>query len=275
MPILRNDQTIDQLKSEFQETYDSSFAWESAISAYLGLPFLRGFWPTSAVSSTGALIDLAGDKNPSAQGGANCTIWGNSVPCVDLESGSSQYYYRADAADFDILGTETYIASGRRGLTCGAWVQLEDLGTTKGVISKYDETTCAQDGSYLLYITSSNEARFLVSGDGSTSYTTTIATPTLASGDWNFIAGRFDPSTEIKVWLNEDTNVNTTSIPASIHNSATSFLLGAYTTAAGTVGAFFDGKMSMMFLCAGYLEDAIVRRLYYRTRPMFQSRNKW
>jgi len=86
-----------------------------------------------------------------------------------------------------------------------------------------------------------------------------------AFGEWHFFAGRFTPSTEVKLYWNENTFTNVAAIPATIYDGTASFTVGASATPAN----YMDGRASMCWLCACALSDALVNHVYQQSRAMF------
>jgi hypothetical protein len=270
MAFPRSDEQVTLLSSEFQKTMDGSFAWESAVSAYLGLPALRGFWPMSLVGSSGESNDLSGNGlNLTNNNTARFTVQGGSIPAVILSSDQSEYFSRADSADFDISGAETYVFGNYRGLTFGCWYRPETLAATQTLISKYE---AVNQRAYRLYVDAGGNPWVDVSSTGSNQYQKEFTASAMSTLEWHFIAGRFDPGTSLDIWLDVEYESNVAAIPASINNSNESFKIGAQDN---TPTNFVDGRMSMVFLCAAYLPDAVIKRLYSRTRSLFQSRDIW
>lgn len=274
MVMPRKDAEFSHLRGEFQQKHDGSFAWESMVSAYLALPALRGFWPMSASDESGNIRDFG-----EVGGGLHLTNrntvlhLATPMPVMDFTSGNSEVLYRADAAAFDIQGNEAFVHSDYRGLTMGAWVQFDAVDQNSTLMGKWD--TAANQRSYIIYLNgSTSKISFYWSTNGTLQPNVEYDTA-LVAGRWYFVCGRFDPSTEAKIWVNDNFNVDTTSIPATLFNGTASFAIGAYGTQPATWLDYMDGRVSMAFLCAAYLPDHTVRRLYYRTRALFQTRETW
>lgn len=271
MVFPRKDETYSQLLSEFQETNDGSFAWESAVSAGIFLPALRGFWPMSSWGLSGQaqpqVIDLSGNWLSLLNDGAQAGAFNGNIPCTVFVAAGSDRLYLPDDAAFDILGTESYI--NVPGLTMGAWIRATTTPTSMQIMGKWLEG--GNERSYNLRINASEQPVAYVSVDG-TAETSEAHSTAIVAGDWRFVCMRFDPSTNLAIWLDDDKEENTTSIPASINDGAADFEIASYNNDGGE---YFDGRVSLAFLCASALTDAAVRRFYYRTRPLFQTRELW
>ena len=79
------------------------------------------------------------------------------------------------------------------------------------------------------------------------------------------MVGRFIPSTEIAQFFDGVFYKNTSSIPASIFNSAANFVVGG--SSGG--GSLMEGRASLVFLCVAALSDGILSSLFQQTRGAF------
>ena len=104
----------------------------------------------------------------------------------------------------------------------------------------------------------------IISGDGTAEVSIT-SDDEVDEDTWTFVAMRFDPSTTLDVFINEDQWPNTTSIPATIYDSTAPFTLGA----TGTPGDHLNGYLSLVALCAAYVSDAQLLGFLQRTRAVF------
>ena len=285
MPTLRNDQTIDQLKSEFQETYDSSFAWESAISAHLALPNLVGFWPMSGMGSQSATTDareISGSElhltNAGVQFGALST-W-PLLPLANFGVGGTDRLYRTDEALFYIAGNEAQLLTSHRGLTMGCWARNTELGTAgHSIIGQWDDS--GNDRSYLIYQDSTSGGRTLalVSDNGTNVGSKIVSNSTLgiADDEWHHYVLQWSPSSQddyIRLWVDGQYWETASVGYASLHNSSANFGIG-HSYSSGSPGYHFEGQISMAFLCRARVFDSVIKVLYFRTRSLFQSREKW
>lgn len=266
----RPDEMIDVLRPYFQDRNEPNFAWKSACSAFLALPALRAFWPMSSVDYANPQArDIAGGgyhltNNNSADFG-----YDNLIPYVEFD-GINQYLSRPDAgvANWaDVTGGELYIPVTQRGLTFGGWWKADAFAGPMVLLGKAG--AAAATISYFLDWNNAagRPVRFYIS-DGLALDNVNLNTNAGAPSDWTFVVGRYDPSVEIKVWVNSTTNTNLVGIPAALNDSVTEFSVGA---AAGGAGSFLDGKASLAFLCAAALSDAIIFSLYEQTRAMFNA----
>lgn len=264
----RNDEQVALLSSDFQNRYESGFAWRTAISMHQALTGLRGFWPMSAVTAGGNALSFAGSSQTRA-----LTYNGNPVyqydglaPYIRFD-GVGDYLSRATEAGLDILGTETYIAAGHRGLTLGGWFRPEDDAAVQGLISKIGNAANISYQLYLNGVAAGDPVAFLISDNGAaTSGVTSTATTTM--NEWQFIAGRFndaDAGAELAVWHN-DTMTTATTVMAAIFNGNGPFNISGNNS--GT--ALYTGRASLCFLCASALADATIWAIYQHTRALFK-----
>lgn len=167
---------------------------------------------------------------------------GSNTQSLDLESGSSQYAYRADTASLSITGT----------ITMEAWIKLESLsGTGQAITSKWN-----QDGnvkSWVWYVNSDNSTmRMDYSGDGSVeSGAASGAMFTPADiGRWVHVAVTLTPSTKEAKFYKNGVLINTataTGTQTAINDNAAGFAIGCRDIG-GTPDTFFDGKIAEVSL---------------------------
>lgn len=262
---LLNQEMINLLAAHFQVRREPQFALNAAVSEFLAIPGLVGFWPFSSVQrSTGNVYDVSGQgRTLTYRGNPTFNFYNNLVPYIDLD-GAGDYVDRADETDLDILGTETIFPAAVRGLTLGGYFWANALpvtaGTNYGLITKIGG---AGQFSYGLYfVDGGSQARMLVSTDGTA--TKTINTGNLTGGAWHFIVGRFIPSTSVSIFADGTTTTNAAAIPASIFNSTTALEIGRIFLA-----QVFPGRASFCFLSANALSDACILNLFNSTRTMF------
>lgn len=260
----RNASLVDNLTQDFRRLNNPAHAWGDVISLYKMLPGLVGFWPCntlgSSSSNTTNLTDCSGKGLHLTRNGAPVISYDNVAPFVNLD-GASDYFSHADASAFDILGTESHVESGDRGLTMGAWVRYGSLSGTQAIMAKW-----ASPVSYLLDKNASNYPRFGISSNGSSFTLLTHAPSTaLAIDTWYFIVARLIPSSEMKVFLDKDSSLSTSSIPSSIYNSSSIFAIGSTTGG----GVYHNGDISLAFLCKMALDDYWIETLYDFTAPLF------
>lgn len=265
MTTFNNDSLKHELASEFLRRNDLVNRWGNIISSYLALPGLRFFAPMSVVGASGQAVDLALGNNLSNNNNAQFSYLSLQPFCA--YNGSTEYHSITDNAAHDIIGSEAYIGSSVRGLTMGMWVQARDLPgvSSRRLFSK--GTTTGNARAYALR-QGSDVWTFGVSGTGANDFPASDDTEFIVD-TWYFLAGRFDPSTEVKLYVGRSTGItsftNTSSIPATLNNSATGLAVGGQADGTG----FSNIRASMCFISAMALDDHFIFSLFEQSRIPF------
>jgi len=263
----RNDEAVNLNGADFQKRYESGFAWRTACSMYQALTGLRGFWPMSAVSATGAAFDQSGNGRTLTYNGAATYDYDGLAPYYHVAGAG--FLSRVDEAGLDILGTEAYIAAGHRGLTLGGWFYPQDIATDQMIMSKFGAAAGGQYG-YALQVSgtvANDPARFIISSTGANAAFVDSATG-CSVNTWQFFAARFndaDVGAELAVWNNDEMTTAATAF-AAIFNSNADFRIGSR----GDGTLLYTGRSSLCFLCAAALADATVWAIYQHTRALFK-----
>jgi hypothetical protein len=253
--------------------YDPAFMVPIAISYIMSFQALRGLWPPSSHyhdGSSGYLQNLAVTQAAGAHltqsGTSQLGLEGGAIPRI-IFSGSSQWALSSDAAMWDIIGTEGYVVGAQQGLTIGAWVNYDNAASAhEYALSKRQG---AVQISYALRRTDTGYGLFEISNTGTAAVTVDSSSDTIADSVWTFLAGRYTPSTELKLWVNDTIYTNTTSIPASIFSSSADLFMAGRDDAA-TPGQFLmDGSMSMVWICASAVPDRAVYTLFEISRHIY------
>ena len=263
---LSNDEQTTLLSSRFPQRDEPNYAWGNVCSFYNALTALRAFWPCGPqIATTQSLLitDTADNFHLSA---INAPVWGyeSLIPYIEF-NGANQYGFYADNAQFDILGNEAYNA--QPGLTMGCWIYPDRVtGTREYLLSKWDEA-----------IPLSSAYRIMRGVGGNTSFaiSTGAASPGVSSTSlvrqsiWQFVAGRFVSGATLDVYLSTDIGTlektSAATAVAAMQNSAYNFTMASD----GTPSLYFDGKISLAFICASALSDTIINELYQLSRPLF------
>lgn len=231
------------------------------ISPFLALPMLRGFWAGS-VSNLGNWRDISGMNNILLFNGD--PVYAQipaDLPGYWYYDGVGDYHHITDAAsgnNFDIIGTEAYVFPATRGLTFGGWF-YPAADVTGHMIGKANDT----NGPYMLLYVAGGTALFRIRDAGdANNFDVSVA---MVTDTWQFIVGRYDPGTEIKIWNGAVTNTNVAGIPASILDGADNFSIGAE----GAGGLPFTGGAAYCFVCAAQLNDATISNIFQQTRGAF------
>jgi len=91
----RNSAQVALLSADFQNRYEPNFALANAVSTYMALPGLRGFWPMSGMAYTEPRCrDPSGNGNHLITNNTPQFGYDNLRPIVDLD-GVNQSMYKA------------------------------------------------------------------------------------------------------------------------------------------------------------------------------------
>lgn len=227
---------------------------QSDVGAYIAainsISMLRAAWPMASIGETGAVYDSSDQGRVLSNANVTFTLLNNRVP-YGVFNGTTAYLARADEAGLEFTGA----------LTFGCWVKL-DTQNTCAIISKWGAAT---QFSYELQYLTATGFRFVISNTGSDAYTVSSTHTTIDTGLWYHIVCRFDPSTELAIFVNGVKFANTTSIPATIFNSTNALNIGRRPTAA----VYVDGSIAMVFFASSVPNSAAVITLYEEGVPLF------
>lgn len=161
--------------------------------------------------------------------------------------GAADYVYADDDNWNRFSGSLTLLVTYR-----AAWA------STKTIIGK--QGAAGSLAFSLLMPSSTNQLRFTCSADGSTVHTTALSNGAGTTGSqWNTAIARFTPGAEVALWGNGLSAVNTTSVPATLHDSAEPLAIGARTEATPT--QLLAGDFALAMLCGAALDDDHVTAL--------------
>jgi hypothetical protein len=256
------------------EFYDGFVMMPLMIAAFQGIHGLRSLYAMSSQTSTGSGVFLLTDTS-----GNGKHLSDNAEPALFQQSsihvpycnfnGTTERWIGTDERHWDITGGEAGIGSTQRGLTMGAWVYYDNTASASEYIMSKRQESDTQI-SYGLRRNASGYPVFQISSDGTdTGIVEATGTTVIPQGQWTFVVGRFDPSTEMAVFANGSEDVNTTSIPATIYVGTADFMMAARDDS-GTPGQLpMDGRISMAFIAASYVADYDLLRLYEISRIVF------
>jgi len=148
-----------------------------------------------------------------------------------------------DAASF-INGTALSATDAELPLPTGAqtfaaWVRSTNLTNNQDIMSCWD--TVGDRAFLLRFVGSTNKFNFRISSTGSDSITIDSAT-SLVVATWTHVCAVFVPSTSITLYVDGVADgTNTTSIPASVNDSADAFVMGNRTV--GGTSSFWLGQI--------------------------------
>lgn len=224
---------------------------------FIGLPGLLGFWPMSIVDFLGNAKDHSGASSDLARIGSPTFGYdGNAY----VQCGVANDYLAGSTSAQTVTGTEVWIAPALRGLTLGGWFKIDATPTlSSGLATKGAGTP---NRGYELILDTLNQPSFDVSGDGTALVQATGSAIVLEA--WVFLAGRFTPSIEVAMFVDNVKTVNTTSIPASINTNTQPFEIARRLN---TNTRITECKSRDCFLTASVLSDATIESVRLASMP--------
>jgi hypothetical protein len=223
---------------------------------FVRLPALRAYYPCGIRAGNGALIEHGGG-GPSLTQVGTCPTGYDGDAYVTTGTGTN-HFQQSGVGGF--TGTETFVASSIRGFTIGGWFLIP--ATPAGFEGLVSRDGSSPSRGYYLALDSSNNVKFSMSGNGTSTVFATSSPAPVAS--WTFLVGRFIPSNEVAVFVDAAKVVNTTSIPAQSFASTANFNIGTVDDVAGQV---FSGNARDIFICAAALSDALLEEVRIASVP--------
>ncbi|CAK0759949.1 hypothetical protein CCP3SC15_2560002 [Gammaproteobacteria bacterium] len=258
----RNGDMTGLLAGDFARRNDASFAWGNASSYYQALPGLRAYWPMGPNKLAGGVsyaVDVACGYHLALVNDPKFSIYGAVAPYIDFVAATSQELTYADDPQFDILGTEAYVASP--GLTTGAWVWFDapSMGAFTGLLTKYN--AAGNQRAWRFIKTDTDHIAIGLSPDGIalSNYNGSL----IVDGRWYFVAAKWVPGVSVSIWVNNTITTAATAV-AALFNSTEPLRSGRLPPA-----LYLDGRISHQFVCASALPDTTISALYYLTYPLF------
>ncbi len=219
---------------------------QGVLSAFLMIPGLYGLWPISSYDSNKDVFDLSGQGRTLS---STFTSGGVSF----LVDGIIPYVQRNVSTLVDRLfrATETEMDGLR---TWGGW--FDASGQAQGMIGRWDS------GQQMMRLdrSISTTLRLQVSTDGSSEAANVTATHT--DTGWQFIVGRYNPSTELALFYDGAWATNTSGIPASLFVSTSEL-------AFGLTGGSMNGHHAIQFASKVAVPDVIIESIYANSRGFF------
>lgn len=253
MTDTRTVREIETLKRRIErvQTFEHGPTLGAAVSEFLTLPELRGFWPFSSVNESGNAADLAAQgRTLTNNGSITRSVLSCGLPYSNLSG--SNYWSRADEAGMDITGS----------LSLAGWFRPTSLAAQRDCISKWNGT--GNQRSYALSILSTGAMQVAVSSDGAAAIVKAGTAGDMVINTWYFLGLRYTPSTELAGFTDLTKYTNTTSIPASTFNSTAAFIIGGL-----NAGGSMVGSGALCAVGAAAWSDAIFNNLYRNTRRFF------
>ena len=128
------------------------------------------------------------------------------------------------ASGYSLSATNAELPLTTGAQTFAAWVRSTNLTNNQDITACWD--TVGDRAFLLRFVGSSNKLNFRISSTGSDSATIDSST-SLVVDTWTHVCAVFVPSTSITIYIDGVSDAsNTTSIPASINDSADDFVMG-------------------------------------------------
>ena len=167
-------------------------------------------------------------------------------------------------------GTNQYIDCGNdtslqitSDLTVSAWIKTTTSGN-KIVLGKADSPITA-DRSWLMYINSGTTDLRVFMYDTSATLFYVISPSAINDGNWHHVAFTYTPSTSLILYIDgEAVDTNTSSIPASLQNSAENFFIGKWGNSSSEM---FPGEISNVAIYNQTISAEDVKYLYNGGTP--------
>jgi len=252
-------ETLNEMTRRVIGFADKYAAFRHAVSAFSGLPGLRGLWTMADYDVNGNAEDQTNYDLLLTRNGDPYYNYLGLFPYVDFD-GTGDYLARADEAALDITGTEAHLYDDLKGLTMGGWFWFRD-DTPAAIEYFMSKMGAAGNYSYRLYHAVDGSIRFGISDDGTNFDSVTGGT----TNGWTFAVGRFDPSTEVAVWVNNVKAINVVAIGASIFSGNGPFQISGLNGG----GGLMDGRASIAFLCSAMLPDDMIGALFQQSRALY------
>lgn len=236
-------------------SYKQGWATHGASAATYLWRGVEGAWPTFLGPTGNRLLDWEGKRNHGSLVNINpATDWvvGKHGWVLNF-NGSNAYVNYGNPKNLQITGE----------LTIMSWVKRDQPPTNAVIFAKYG---AAGQRSYMLYLGSTGEALFLISGNGS-NFIQAASDTVVSTNVYTHITGVYRPSTSVKVFIKGVVGgEETTSIPSSIFNSATDVRLG------NSVGYDnpFPGWINGAVVWDRALSDAEILHLHLNPYAMFE-----
>jgi hypothetical protein len=244
-------------------------AWSKAFSMLMTFPGLRGLWTLGSYNASGEAVDQSGNGLHLTRSGVLLESATAPLAPKSFWGSASHYLSHADSSDFDLIGNESYVRSGQdfRGLTAGMWIRPNSGTGEQWAMSKYLAGGNQRSYALLLNNSSSDNAQFIVSGDGATTFSVVSSINTAVN--WMFILARYRSEVpDIAVFANGIWVANSTSIPSTLFNGAAAFRIGDDDTGSGRG---FTGRGSLAFLCHAAVPSNLVETFYYLSAPQYSG----
>lgn len=248
---------INKLEKELSRVSAREVAYTPGdiLASFMLIPGLRGLWAMSSINESSLIIDYSGQGRSMSSASASFATLDTGISYASFAG--AQYLSRADEAGIDITST----------LTFGGWFYHTNNASVNE--SNMSKTGAPGQFAYGLVRLSTGIEYFYVSSNGS-NFPNVVSTETTLGASWKFIVGRYNPSTELALFVNGIKYTNTVGVPASLFNSTAPLRIGASTYSAPAAD-YMTGRATMCFVSAyAYVSDEVINRLFRISRGYFQ-----
>lgn len=254
---------------------DAGTAYGALIGAHLALPGLKAFWPMSVSGGLNFALfnDLAGMglhlSNVGVQVGyVDSSDAAHKISIANFGLSGTDRLYRADAVEFQIIGSENKTLSSVRGLTMGGWFKPINWGNANQCLMG-QWNTGADDRAYMIYGNTSSQVGAYISYNGIAS-TYKLWSASMEDGEWYHIVHQWSPYSDfLRIWVNGLYQEHSSPDIMTLHNSSAKFgIAHSYTN--DLAERYFYGNVSMAFLCGINIHARNIERLYENTRMYFR-----
>lgn len=233
------------------------------------LPELRGLWAMSNHNENANIYDLTGQDRTLSNILLSDVAFGfDNFMGYAEGSGTNELTGRADEVGLDITTD----------LSMFVYAYFDGAASAQESVMGKWWTTSNNRRVYILYRDASGNIVAAVSSDG-TAITSVTSISTVGATTWVYLGLSYNPSTSLEVYLGQlggggdgqlESVTNTTSIPASLYNSAGPLLFFCNQTGAAAASNFLDGRIAVAGLATSSWSDNIHNLLWKQLRQLLR-----
>jgi len=178
---------IDEARVSNAVVYTSNFTPQMHLTAGANT---KGLWKFDGQSVADSSTN---GNNGTLQGGAT---YSNDVPTGPAYhslslNGTTAYVQVANSSSLNITGS----------ITVEAWFKVNSIGAYQDILARESFAVSGSGGGYELSVTNTGKVRF-DTYQGPTSWTPVIGSTTISTGVWYHVAGVWDGSSYMRIYLN-------------------------------------------------------------------------
>ena len=162
--------------------------------------------------------------------------------------GTDDYVSMPDVAELDITGA----------ITVSCWVKLNDDSSHQSFVSKWDDNNGDERAILFGYDAGDSAVRFTLDADGTYTTVTNVFGDDLKVGNWYHLAGTFDGSSTVSLYLNGTINATGT-FSNSIYNTPQVWEIGSLDEGADWL---FNGNIDDVRIYDRELQQWEIHELY-------------